>query len=518
MRNSRFLLLVLALIFGMMLVACGGGGTEETPAEEAAPAEESSTEEEAPAEEAEEEAMEEEAMEEEAPAEEEAMEEEAMEEEAMGDGEKVEIRWYVGIGTGSDEAQFDAQNAVVDAFNASQDEIELVLEIVDNASATDVLNTQIAAGNAPDIVGPMGIAGRAAFPGAWLDIAPLMEATNYDTSEFDPALVEYYKVPGEGQLGLPFAVFPSFIFYNKDLFDEAGLPYPPEEFGVPYVDADGNEMPWDLETVEELAKLLTVDANGNDATSDDFDPEQIVQFGYGTQWTDFRGRCTMFGADMLVDDDGNAEMPEAWDECVRWYHRGQWEDFFIPNGPYGGSTTFGEGNWFDTGNIAMDHIHLWYATCCTGNINENAQWGIAVMPEVNGQTTAKMHADTFAISKSTEHPEEAFTVLTYLLGEAVPDLAAVYGGLPARIPLQDSFFADLDANQFPDQDINWQVVIDSMSYPDNPSHEEGYPNELEARDRLNAFNQLIDNNPDMDIDAEIETLINDLQAIYDAAN
>ncbi len=80
----------------------------------------------------------------------------------------VQIRWYVGLGGGTDGEQATLQQAVADEFNASQSEIELVLEVVDNAQAYNVLNTQIAAGNAPDIVGPMGIRGRASFPGAWL--------------------------------------------------------------------------------------------------------------------------------------------------------------------------------------------------------------------------------------------------------------------------------------------------------------------------------------------------------------
>src|SRR5690349_8988371 len=71
--------------------------------------------------------------------------------------EKVQIRWYVGLGAGTDADKVEQQQAVVDEFNASQSEIELVLEVVDNAQAYSVLNTQIAAGNAPDIVGPMGI-------------------------------------------------------------------------------------------------------------------------------------------------------------------------------------------------------------------------------------------------------------------------------------------------------------------------------------------------------------------------
>jgi multiple sugar transport system substrate-binding protein len=54
---------------------------------------------------------------------------------------------------------------VVDEYNASQDKYELLLEIVDNDVAYDTLSTQIAAGNAPDIVGPVGIR-DASFKGA----------------------------------------------------------------------------------------------------------------------------------------------------------------------------------------------------------------------------------------------------------------------------------------------------------------------------------------------------------------
>ena len=141
--------------------------------------------------------------------------------------ERVQIRWYVGLGTGTNANQVEGQQAIVDDFNAEQDEIELILEVVENSQAYDVLATQIAAGNAPDIVGPMGSRGREGFGGAWLDLQPLIDAEGYDLSDFDPALIEFYRVPEEGQLGLPFAVFPSFTLYNIDLFDEAGIPYPP---------------------------------------------------------------------------------------------------------------------------------------------------------------------------------------------------------------------------------------------------------------------------------------------------
>lgn len=496
-RNYKLILLV--LLAGLFLVACGGGGAEE-PADEPA-----STEAEAEEEMAEEE-MEEEMEEEPTPEAEEEMAEES------SDG-RTQVRWFVGLGTGSNEDQIPAQEELVAQFNASQDEIELVVEFVDNAQATDILNTQIAAGNSPDIIGPVGVAGRAAFTDAILDLQPLIDATNYDLSDFDEAMVDFYNIEGQGQIGIPFGVFPSFIFFNKELFDEAGLEYPPQEYGVPYV-LDGEEMPWDMNTVAEIAKILTVDENGNDATMDGFDAEAIVQFGYGVQWADIRGRLSLFGADSF-NDDGTAVVPAHWADAAQFYHDAMWGDQpFFPNGVYGGSDILNAGNWFESGNIAMDHVHLWYATCCTGGLE--ADWDIAVMPAApDGTITAKMHADQFAILEGSENPEAAFTVLQWMMGEAANDFAQVYGALPARLSLQDSYFDALDAGQFADKDITWQVVIDSMGYPDNPNHEEGYPNELQARDALAAFDEQLNNNPDFDVEAGLEQLREDLQAVFD---
>ncbi|MEM7803037.1 MAG: extracellular solute-binding protein, partial [Chloroflexota bacterium] len=441
-----------------------------------------------------------------------AVEEEEAEVVASADGEPIVVRWYVGLGAGGDEAVIPAQEAVVETFNASQDRIELQIEIVDNEQATDILNTQIAAGNSPDIIGPVGVAGRAAFTDAILDLRPLIEAANYDLSDFDPAMVEFYELENRGQVGLPFGIFPSFVYVNLDLFDEAGLEYPPQTYGESYV-LNGEEVPWNMETVREIGKLLTVDENGNDASMDGFDPEAIVQFGYGVQYTDIRGRATLFGANSFHDGAGNAQIPDEWAESLQWYHDAMWEDYFMPNGVYGGSDLLNGGNWFESGNMAMAHVHLWYATCCMGGLEAN--WDLAIMPaDLDGDITAKMHADTFAILEGSENPEAAFEVMTYLLGDAAAELTQIYGGLPARISLQGDYFDTLDAGQFAGQNVNWDVVTASMAYPDNPNHEEAYPNELQARDALASFTEQLDNNPDFDVAAGLEELEANLQEIF----
>jgi multiple sugar transport system substrate-binding protein len=434
---------------------------------------------------------------------------------ASSASDRVEIRWFVGMGAGSDAPTIPAQEAVVEAFNASQDEIELVLEIVDADQAPNILSTQIATGDAPDIVGPMGIRGRSTFPGAWLDLTPHIEEHDYDLTDFDPALVDFYRIEEEGQIGLPFAVFPSFMYVNLGLFDEAGLPYPPQEYGAPYVDADGTERPWDIETMTDLAKRLTVDAEGNDATSPDFDPGNIVQFGFGNVFADLRAQSTLFGAGSFVDAEGNAQIPEHWATAQQWYYDGMWQDHFIPNGPYGDSDMLNAGSWFESGNLAMGNTHLWYATCCMAGFE--GTWDTAAVPAHEGTVTAKLHADTFSITKDTEHPDEAFEVLTHLIGDAAEELTTTYGGMPARISLQDGYFDRVGAANFEGQDINWDTAVAGMTHVDNPSHESGMPNFLEAEAIIAEYGTRFAQEEGLDIPAELEALRAELQAVFDAA-
>src|SRR5258708_171068 len=199
-------------------------------------------------------------------------------------GGRTVVKWYVGLGTGGDPKQIDVQRKVVDQFNKSQQGVYLSLQIVDTKVASTTLATQIAAGNVPDVVGPVGTVGRATFEGNWLDLTNFTQANNLDMGVYEPSVVQNYNLPGQGLIGIPFAVFPSYIYFNKDLFDEARLPYPPQHFGDTYM---GKE--WNFDTLRDLSKQLTVDERGNDATSPDFQADHIVQFGFDLQfWTDPR--------------------------------------------------------------------------------------------------------------------------------------------------------------------------------------------------------------------------------------
>ena len=272
------------------------------------------------------------------------------------------VRWFIGLGTGGQPQQVAAEQQVANDFNAAQSEIFLSVEIYDNKVAGNILKTQIAAGTPPDIIGPVGVEGLNLFRDQLLDLTDLVSSQNYDTSKVDPALNDFWKMGEDNALiGLPFAVYPSYLYFNKDLFDEAKLPYPPTKVGDKYQGKD-----WDMAALRDLAMKLTVDKNGNDATSADFDPDNVVQWGFDMQYADNSplAEASLFGPSSFLADDGKtAQIPEPISIGEKWFNDGVWKDHFIPNANQINSDLLDKGNEFESGNLAMNESHSWF-TCC----------------------------------------------------------------------------------------------------------------------------------------------------------
>ena len=431
-------------------------------------------------------------------------------------GEKTKVRWYVGLGGGSDAPTLEGQKAVVEKFNKSQNDVELVLEVVTNSNAYSTLATEIAGGNAPDIVGPVGIRGRDSFKGSWRDLEPLVKKYNYDLSQFDKSVVDFFRTKDEGLVGLPFAVYPSFLHVNKALFKEAGIPLPPTKYGDPYIDEKGNKLPWDLNTVKLIGKKLTVDANGNDATSPKFDNTKIVQFGYGLQMSDLRGYATAFGAGSFVAADGkSAQIPKQWADALTFYQNAMWKEWWIPNNAYGNSDTFNKGDVFASGKVAMVPIHTWYDGFAA---LQPLDFDYYPMPAAPGSktVTAKMHADTFEITRYSKNPDAAFKALSYLLTTAAPDLLNIYGGMPAKKSAQADFLTTFLAGKFPGKTLNKDVIMASLSYPDVPNHESYMPSFQEATTVYTDFWNNLINDPKFDLKASLPKLQADLDKVFKA--
>jgi multiple sugar transport system substrate-binding protein len=444
--------------------------------------------------------------------------------------EHIVVRWYVGLGSGTNPQQIVLQQQVVKDFNDLQDKrtdgkmpILLSLEIVQNNTATDILKTEIASGSAPDLIGPVGIKGRAGFAGQFLDMAPLIANAKYDMTQYPAKLVDTMKDGQTGALlGIPYAVYPSYIFVNKDLFDEAGLKYPPQKVGEKYTMPDGSQVDWNWDTVRKIAMLLSVDKSGKDATQAGFDSKNQTQWGFEFQWTEGRRLASAFGAGSLVASDGKtAQFPDQWKSAWKWYYDAIWKDHFIATDTQRNSDLLAKGNSLSSGHVAMGHMFQWYICCMSADVNKPGafkKWDIAVMPANSaGATTAPINIDTFTISKDSPVPDRAFEAMVYLAGRL--DLMALYGGTPA-VGDQLKFFKDVVdptfAKQFPGNKVNWQVAIDMEGYAESPNHEAEMPNYIKAQDDYGKVFTTLATKPDVDLDKSIADMVTTLQTDFNS--
>lgn len=104
--------------------------------------------------------------------------------------------------------------------------------VADEAAYNNKLKTAIATGNLPNMWMQYGAASLVEYAknGLAMDLSSLLEDTEFTSGLADPTLSSYnlsnYGV--DGIYALPFAMQPEVIFYNKDLFAQAGIDGVPE--------------------------------------------------------------------------------------------------------------------------------------------------------------------------------------------------------------------------------------------------------------------------------------------------
>jgi multiple sugar transport system substrate-binding protein len=434
---------------------------------------------------------------------------------------QVAITWFVGLGTGSDPAQVGTEVAVVDKFNASQNQIHLTLQIVKNEEARDTLKKMIAAGSGPDIIGPVGWSNANPFEGQWLDLAPYIRESGFDTTQFNPALINMLDTE-QGQIALPFAVYPSSIIYNTKLFDENGLNYPPARYGQKYKMPDGTQVEWNWNTVRDIARLLTVDGSGRNATEAGFTKNNINNYGFTWQFEMHPNYWGSYwaGGSMLAPGGSTghykAQIPNAWKAAWEWTYDGMWGDQpFMGDASAESSSQLGSGNPFNSDQVAMTIQPIWY-TCCVMNLRN---WDVAAMPAYNGKVGGRVDQDSFRIWKGTKHPVEAFQVLAYLVTGAVQDLiigsksrAPAYGAVPA-LTIDQEAWVTAKKTQF-SWVKNWDVVLAGLNYPDIPSAEGYIPNFEEAWYRGDTFTSLLRTTSGLNLAQEEQIYTDDLTLIF----
>ena len=425
-----------------------------------------------------------------------------------GDGEKVKVDIFVGLGTGTDPDQVAEQEALAERFNSTHDDIEIEFVIVPNDESNERLIAMVSGGAAPGLVGPGGVDVAAGYFDMWEDVRPYIEAEGFDTSDFYGAAVDLYNYP-EKTVGLPLGMFPSFIFYNKDHFDAAGLDYPTTDYG---------DASWDLNALREMAMELTLDENGNNANSPDFDPDAIVQWGFDDSWTDLRGFMTLFdppGVGRPISDDMKTALVNS-DEYkfgLDWLNKAIWEDHYMAD--YTGQEALNalSGDPFGGGQASMFHSHTWFMP--EGLVDLPFEYGFAVVPfNQKGTRVARIHADTFYIPETAENKDASWEVLKWLTSEEnIIDVCLVYGCLPARQSVQDDYTEQL-IERYGEND--YDVIFGSVDYLDNPHHESFLPNYGRVNDTLQAeIYDRVYTEPIEDTDAVLEETNATVQSALD---
>ncbi len=151
------------------------------------------------------------------------------------------IRIFVGLGTGTHDTDKVVQDALAKEWNDAHPDIQIKFDINDNNTARDVLLTQAASDNPPDIAGPAGIRAVNETGALWADLSTYIDKDKdaLKLDDYDPAVLELFKSLGGKNLSVALGIYPSFMWVNEDVFKAAEVPLPPKKWGEPYVDRDG---------------------------------------------------------------------------------------------------------------------------------------------------------------------------------------------------------------------------------------------------------------------------------------
>lgn len=198
---------------------------------------------------------------------------------------KTQVRFA----TWDNEESLDTQQTLVDEFNSSQDEIEVILEAYGGDFDTKI-TAGLGAGDAPDVMYmwnyPLYHEGLESLD-SYID----SEGADYRDNFYETTW--NYNSIGEEVYGIPVGFTTHALYYNKDVFDAAGIDYP--------------TVDWTWDDVEEASREI---ANSGDnvygfafqGNPDPYD-EEMYLWSNGTAYVDDEGN-----ADGYVNSDASIEV------------------------------------------------------------------------------------------------------------------------------------------------------------------------------------------------------------------
>ncbi len=265
---------------------------------------------------------------------------------------------------------------------------------------------EIQAGNAPDVSWlPVESSLQYIRAGALVDLRPTLDATpDYDFDDLLPDLLERW-VDGDSVYGVPFSTGPLGLYYNKDLYEQAGVKNPDQLI------AEDN---WTWDAFRETSKQLH-DALGTPAfVLNDFDFKNwtrllpyLVAYG-ASPWNDEATECTI-------------DAPEAVD-ALSVFHAMTFDDASMP--VPGQQVDFWGGQVGATSAFLGSSANL---------VDAGFEWGLVPTPAgPAGSTVATGQASIVALAAGN-HTEEAAEFVSFLTTKE--SMATYSGYFP---PIRDS--------------------------------------------------------------------------------
>lgn len=329
-----------------------------------------------------------------------------------GKGGPVEIKvtfW------GSPE-EIDIITHSIQDWQTAHPNIKVIFEHTPYTGYDSKILTRIAGGAAPDIITTeVNYFVTFASKGVLEDLTPFVQKDpDFRVSDFFPQIIDRFTLR-EKLYAIPRDVAPfACVFYNKDLFDQSGIPYPTDE--------------WTWDDLLQKARVLTKkDANG-----------RTVQYGfYGWAWKNF-----VYGnGGALVDDVKNPTQTRITDPKTiagLQFYADLPNLYQVAPTPVALSNLgMGVDTLFASGRLAMFLSGIWETPLLR---NYKFRWDVTMFPKNNeGIRAFGTGGSGYGILRSSKHKQEAWEVIKALTGEEGQARLAERGlAQPARIAVAQS--------------------------------------------------------------------------------
>lgn len=324
-----------------------------------------------------------------------------------------------------DANQLPAYQACADAFTEANPHITIEIEQLGWDDYWTAVQTGMISGTAPDVFTNH----LAKFPefaerGQLVDIQPMVEEADLDLSIYQGELTEVWQRDGQ-RYGLPKDWDTVALVYNKEMLDAAGID-----------PAELNELTWNLEdggTFAEICARLTLDANGNDALSDDFDSENVVQYGISMPLGDAYGQT---GWSMFAGSTGWRYMDAPWTPPFHFDDERFINTFQqLADMQNVSRTALREEEMigtnyeqiFSAGTSAMIFHGSWMITWLDDNLTFD--WGFARLPIGPEGRTCMINGLADSIWTGSEVQDAAWEWVKYLASAEAQELVGSYGAV-----------------------------------------------------------------------------------------